>query len=130
MNSITQCCTVYLSFINTGASTDLSRREAKKIKLTTIASHILSFSKAEKLETWFVPTYGNKCLRNFSCQMKRQGKGSLRCFKTKDTRHNKVKYTYIFYTITSFINSETTASVHLMSFTEDLTNIGFHMPIW
>ena len=26
---ITQCCTVYLSFINTGTSTDLSRHEAK-----------------------------------------------------------------------------------------------------
>ena len=31
--------------------------------------------------------------------------------------------------MTSFINSETTALLHLMSFTEDVTNIGFHMPI-
>ena len=156
MKSIRQCCSVYLTFINTGASTDLSRREAKKNKTyhDCIAysflfegcfcfSIFLCFPKhikfdqnfvtkkpKQKIETWFVPTYGNKCLRNFSCQMKRQGKGSLRCFKTKDTRHNKVKYTYMFYTITSFIYSETTASVHLMSFTEDVTNIGFYMPIW
>ena len=32
--------------------------------------------------------------------------------------------------LTSFINSETTALLHLTSFTEDVTNIGFHMPIW
>ena len=29
LNSIRQCCTVYLSLINTGASTDLSRHEEK-----------------------------------------------------------------------------------------------------
>ena len=28
----------------------------------------------QKTETWrLVPIYGNKCLQNFSCQMKRQG---------------------------------------------------------
>ena len=27
------------------------------------------------------------------------------------------------------MNSETTALLHLMLFTEDVTNIGFHMPI-
>ena len=31
--------------------------------------------------------------------------------------------------ITSFINSETTALLHLTSFTKDVTNTGFHMPI-
>ena len=59
--------------------------------------------------------------------MKRQGYGSLRYFKTKDPRHSKIKYTYIIYIIISFINSETTALLYL--FTEDLTNIAFHMPI-
>ena len=39
-------------------------------------------------------------------------------------------YIYIIYIITSFINSETTASLHLTSFTEDVTNLSFHMPIW
>ena len=37
--------------------------------------------------------------------------------------------TYVIYIVTSFINSETTALLHLTSFTEDVTNIGFHMPI-
>ena len=55
--------------------------------------------------------------------MKRQGCGSLRCFKTKDSRHSKFKYTCIIYIITSFINSETTALLDLTSFTEDVTNI-------
>ena len=32
--------------------------------------------------------------------------------------------------LTSFINSETTALLHLTSFTEDVANIGFHMSIW
>ena len=50
-------------------------------------------------------------------------------FQTKGSRHNKMKYTYIIFIITSFINSETTALLHLMSFTEDVTNIAFHMPI-
>ena len=54
---------------------------------------------------------------------------SLRCFKTKDSMHSKIKYTYIIYIITSYINSETTALLHLTSFTEHVTNIGFHMPI-
>ena len=31
---------------------------------------------------------------------------------------------------TSFIHSETTALLHLTSFTEVVTNIGFHMAIW
>ena len=84
----------------------------------------------QKTETWrLVPIYNNKYLQNFSCPMKRQGQGSLRCFKTKNSRHSKIKYTYIIYIITSFINSETTALLHLTSFTEDVTNIGFHMPI-
>ena len=34
-----------------------------------------------------------------------------------------------FYIITSFLNSETTALLHLRSFIEDVTNIGFLMPI-
>ena len=55
--------------------------------------------------------------------MKRQGCGSLRCFKTKDSRHSKFKYNYIIYITTSFINSETTALLDLTSFTEDVTNI-------
>ena len=83
----------------------------------------------QKIETWLVPIYGQKCLQNFSWQLKRQGWGSLRCFKTKDSRHSKVKYTYIIYIMTSLINSETTALLHLRSFTKDVTNIGFHMPI-
>ena len=84
----------------------------------------------QKTETWrLVPIYGNKCLQNFSCQMKRQGYRTLRCFKTQDSRHSKIKYTYIIYIITSFTNSETTAFLQLTSFTEDVTNIGFHMPI-
>ena len=62
--------------------------------------------------------------------MKRQVSGSLSCFKTKDSRHSKIKYTYIIYIITSFINSETTALLHLTSFTEEVTNSGFNMPIW
>ena len=84
----------------------------------------------QNVETWLVPIYGNKCLQNFSCQMRQQGQGSPKCFKTKDSRHSKTKYTYIIYIITSFINSETTALLHLTSFTEDVTNISFHMPIW
>ena len=83
----------------------------------------------QKIETWLVPTYGNKCFQNFSCQMKWKGWSTLRCFKTKDSRHNKIKYTCIIYIITSFINSETTALLHLTSFTKDVTNTGFHMPI-
>ena len=76
----------------------------------------------QKIETWrLVPIYGNKYLQNFSCQMKRQGLGSLWCFKTKDSRHSKIKYTYIIYIITPFINSETTAFLHLMSFAEDFS---------
>ena len=55
--------------------------------------------------------------------MKRQGYGSLRCFKTKDSRHSKFTDTCIIYIITSFINSETTALLDLTSFTEDVTNI-------
>ena len=54
----------------------------------------------------------------------------VRYFKTKDSRHSKIKYTYIIYIITSFINSETTALLHLTSFTEDVTNISFHIPVW
>ena len=56
--------------------------------------------------------------------------GLPKVFQTKDSRHSKIKYTYLIYIITSFINSETTALLHLTSFTEDVTNIGFHMPIW
>ena len=41
-----------------------------------------------------------------------------------------LRYSYIIYIITSFINSQTTALLHLTSFTEDVTNIGFHMPMW
>ena len=82
----------------------------------------------QNVETWLVPIYGNKCLQNFSCQMKQQGQGSPKCFKTKDSRHSKTKYTYIIYIITSFINSETTALPYFTSFTEDVTNIGLHIP--
>ena len=84
----------------------------------------------QKIETWLVSIYSNKCLQNFFCQMKRQGSGSLKCFKTKVSRHSKIKYTYIIYIIISFINSETTALLHLTSLTEDVTNIDFHIPIW
>ena len=150
MNSITQCCTVYLNFINTGTPTDLSRHEAKNYnvprlhcifffffwRLFLFSNHVkfdqnfVTKKPKQNVETWLVPIYGNKCLQNFSCQMKQQGQGSPKCFKTKDSRHSKTKYTYIIYIITSFINSETTALLHLTSFTEDVTNISFHMPIW
>ena len=36
----------------------------------------------------------------------------------------------IIYIRASFINSETTALLHLTSFIEGMTNIGFHMSIW
>ena len=52
-----------------------------------------------------------------------------RCFKTKDLRHSKIN-TYVICMITSFIDSEITALLHLTSFTEGVTSIGFHMPIW
>ena len=106
---------------------------SKKVKLTTISPHIFFFSKAvfvfpsffafptilnstnqnfitkkpkQKIETWLVPIYGNECLQNFPCQMKRQGKGTLRCFKTKDSRHSKIKYTYIIYIIHLYQSSK------------------------
>ena len=84
----------------------------------------------QKIETWLVPIYSNKWLQNFSCQMKRQRWGSLKYFKTKNSRHKKIKYTHIIYIITSSINSGTTALLHLTLFTEDVTNISFHMPMW
>ena len=54
----------------------------------------------------------------------------VRCFKTKDSRNSKIKCTYIISIITSFINSEIPALQHWTSFTQDVTNLGFHMPIW
>ena len=54
----------------------------------------------QKIETWrLVPMNGNKYLQNFSCQITRQEYGKLRCFKTKDSRHSKIKYSYINYII-------------------------------
>ena len=146
MNSITRCCILYLSFINIRASTDLSRHEGKiKTYHDCIAYSFLlegcfffpiflCFPKRikfdqnfvtkkpkQEIEIWLAPIYGNKCLQILGC---------LRCFKTKGSRHCKIKCTYIIYIITSFVNSETIALLHLTSFTEDVTNIGFHMPIW
>ena len=43
-------------------------------------------------------------------------------FQTKDSNHSKIKYTSICHLChTSFINSETTALLHLTSFTEDVS---------
>ena len=41
--------------------------------------------------------------------------------KTKDSRHSKIKDTFIIRILTSFINSETTALLHLTSFTEGVS---------
>ena len=41
--------------------------------------------------------------------------------KTKDSRHSKIKDTFIIRILTSFINSETIALLHLTSFTEGVS---------
>ena len=58
-------------------------------------------------------------------------KGSLWCFKSNDSRHNKIKYTYIIYHnfIHKFLNYCIATFDAIYRRREFIRNIGFYMPI-